>query len=474
VTRFAPIAALRTLFGFPVRNLEAAGGGRRWHGRPAQADTRSVIHGGAVVTAARAAHYAMNNPHGARMVETLTANVIGTGIKPVSLTPDEALRERLHRAFLAWTDRADAAELCDFYAVQAQAVRDMVTLGEAVLVWTQAADGTPQLIRLHPEQLDRSYTREIDGSRYAVQGVEFDRGTGRRIAYHIRRGTGMGVGGLALDSLGGIAPAERFPAEAVIHMFRPLVPGQVRGLSWYAPVLLSGQELDKLTDALLVRAQVAALHAGFIYDADGSGPSYQGTQTGSELDVVLEPGTMSVLGPGKRVEWSEPPDSGDAPALATHTLRAMAAGVGISYEQLTGDYSQVTYSSSRAALLEFRRFCEAVQHHVVVYQLCRPVWQRFMRWQVMSGSVSAQAFLNPDASLQTAKWLPPSWPWVDPQKDARAAIMEMEANIRSRSDIIAERGYDAEEIDRQIAADRARASRLGIAPDAQEPPANAA
>lgn len=468
---FAPLAALRALFGGRTRQLEAAGGGHRWAGRRAQADTRSTIHAGRAQVAARAAAYALNNPHGARTVEAMVANLVGAGIKPVSLAMDEAAREGLHRAFLAWSDRADASGRCDWFGLQGQAVRDMVTLGEAVLVWTQAADGTPQLIRLHPEQLDQSFTREIDGTRYAIQGVEYDRATGAVTAYYIRRGTGMGVGGLALDALGGIAPPERVPAEAVVHMFRPLVPGQVRGLSWLAPVLLTANELDQLHDALLVRAKIAALHAGFIYDTDGTGTPYSGTQTGPVQDVALEPGTVSVLPPGKRVEWSEPPDSGDAPALATQTLRAMAAGVGLTYEQLTGDYSQVNYSSARAALLEFRRFAEAVQHHVIVYQFCRPVWARFVRWQVLQGNLSAAAYQNPATGLQAAKWLPPSWPWVDPQKDARAAIMEIEANLRSRADVIAERGYDAEEIDRQIAADRARARRLGIE---QEPPANAA
>ena len=47
--------------------------------------------------------------------------------------------------------------------------------------------------------------------------------------------------------------------------------------------------------------------------------------------------------------------------------------------------------------------------------------------------------------------------------------MEMDANIRSRSDLIAERGYDAEEIDAEIAADLERARGLNI-----EEPSNAA
>lgn len=453
----------RSLF---KRQLDAASP-RRFAGRPVSGDSKAWIYGGAEIVSARAQHYALNNPHGAKMAQALSDQIVGAGIKPVAQVEAENQRRALHRAFAAWTDLTDATGRADFYALQHQAVRDMAVCGEALFVWSVAADGTPQLTRLNPEQLARDVTKVISPSRYVVQGVEFDSLTGAPVAYHIRPayvGTGRG-GSLA----GGFHAPERFPASEIIHMFRPLVAGQVRGLSFFAPILLTAHELDQLQDALLVRAKVAALHAGFIYDADGSGTAYSGTKTGETLEVSLKPGTMSVLPPSKRVEFSDPPDSGDAPALATHTLRAMAAGVGLTYEQLTGDYSQVNYSSARAGLLEHRRFCEAVQHHVVVFQFCRPVWDRFMRWQVMQGKVSARAYLDPASGLSAAKWLPPSWPWVDPLKDARAAIMEMDANLRSRSDIIAERGYDAEEIDRQIAADRARADALKIAPAAPVP-----
>ena len=451
------------------RQLEAASGSHRWSGRLTGGDMRSSIHGGAAIVSTRAAHYALNNPHGAKIAQTMPDNLIGHGIKLIAQVEDEGQRRALHRAFLDWTDHADATGLCDFYAMQHQASRDMVVLGEALLIWVNAQDGTPQLQRLHPEQLDRAFTKTISASTYAVQGIEFDRRTGARVAYHIRPGHLPGESGLAAGRL-----PERFPAATVIHMFRPIVPGQVRGLSWFAPVLLAAHELDQLADALLVRAKVSAMHAGFIYDADGTGGGYSGTKTGDTLEVSLEPGTMTVMPENKRIEWSQPPDSGDAPALMMHTLRAMAAGVGLTYEQMTGDYSQVSYSSQRASMLEFRRFCEAVQHHTLVFQFCRPVWDGFMRWQVMQGNVPARAYLDPLTGLKTAKWLPPSWPWVDPLKDAKAAILEMDANLRSRADIIAERGYDVEEIDRQIASDTRRAERLNINPQNNKGPANAA
>ena len=54
----------------------------------------------------------------------------------------------------------------------------------------------------------------------------------------------------------------RLPAEDIVHLFHPLAPGQLRGVSWLAPVLLRLHELDAFEDATLARQKVAALLPG--------------------------------------------------------------------------------------------------------------------------------------------------------------------------------------------------------------------
>eukprot|EP00873_Tetraselmis_striata_P040200 jgi/Tetstr1/460464/TSEL_005723.t1 len=409
-------------------------------------------------------HFALNNPTGVRITESLATNIAGDGIKPRSQHEDEATRRALHKRFHRWTDNADADGRTDFYGLQQHGVRDLATFGEALFIFTADPDtGAPQLRRLHPEQLDRSKTQGSEYGPAIYQGVEFD-GAGRIIAYHIRRAAPG-------DTLAGIQQAPvRMPASDVIHLFRAMMPGQVRGLSWFAPVLLPARELDALNDALLMRAKVAALHAGFITDPDGSSV-YDGEQSGSTQQAGLEPGALIPLPPGKSVEFPDVPDQGGAGALSTSTYRMIAAGTNVTYEQATGDYSQVNYSSARAALLEFRRFCQSIQHHVMIFGLCRPVWHQFIRHQVLTGEIPAASYQSDRAGIEAVKWLPPAWPWVDPEKDARAAEIALNNRLRSRSEVIAERGYDAEDVDAEIAADEERLARLGIARAATPPAA---
>ena len=64
--------------------------------------------------------------------------------------------------------------------------------------------------------------------------------------------------------------------------------------------------------------------------------------------------------------------------------------------------------------------------------------------------------------LNRAPSLPTKWDWVDPLKDANAEIAQIEAGLKSRTQAIAERGYDAEQVDAEIARERDRERRLGL------------
>src|SRR3546814_9384073 len=98
-------------------------------------------------------------------------------------------------------------------------------------------------------------------------------------------------------------------------------------------------------------------------------------------------------------------------------FRAVAAAMGITYEMLTGDLTQVNYSSIRAGLLEFRRRCEALQHGVIVHQLCRPIWRAWMDQAVLEGALDLPGYRKEKRQYQAAKWITQGWSWVDPPKE---------------------------------------------------------
>ncbi|WP_246209530.1 phage portal protein [Pikeienuella piscinae] len=199
-------------------------------------------------------------------------------------------------------------------------------------------------------------------------------------------------------------------------------------------------ELDQFEDAALVKAKVAALFTGFITDPDGTAGGLSGTNTGGALTVGMEPGSLIPLPPGADIRFSNPTEhDAYAPFVKNH-LRAVAAGLGLPYELVSGDLEGVTYSSIRAGLIEFRRRVEQLQHNVVVHLFCRPVWERFVRLAVLTGELPARDFdRNPDAYLG-CEWLPPKFDYVDPMKgragrdpgDRRRAQEPVPGDLRAR------------------------------------------
>ncbi|HPX12165.1 MAG TPA: phage portal protein [Syntrophales bacterium] len=262
------------------------------------------------------------------------------------------------------------------------------------------------------------------------------------------------------------------PVSEMVHVFKPLRIGQMRGRPWLASIILKLRELDQYEDAELVRKKTAAMFGGFIkeitpdFDPENYfGRKTTGTdETGATRDfVALEPGTFPILPPNTDVVFSEPADVGGTYEVwIKQQLREIAHGMGITYEQLCGDLTEVNYSSIRAGLLEFRRRCEQLQHQVLIFQFCRPVAQYWLKTAVLSGAIDIPDFFRSPGKYFRIQWRPDGWPWVDPVKDQLAEQMAVRNGFKSRSQVVAERGEDVETVDYEIAEDNRRADELGL------------
>jgi lambda family phage portal protein len=178
-----------------------------------------------------------------------------------------------------------------------------------------------------------------------------------------------------------------------------------------------------------------------------------------------------MLEPGEEVQTSAPADVGQTyEPFQYRTLLQVSAALGLPYAYVSNDMLKANYSNSRLALLEFRRRIEAYQHAVMVWQLCRRVWARWMDTAVLAGTIDLPRYDQRRREYLGCAWLPPKWDWVDPLKDARAEIEQIDAGLKSRTQALAERGYDAEQVDNEIAADRSRETSLGLTFGSAAPP----
>ena len=428
-----------------------------------RAHVNTLIQAAGADMIARARYLIRNNGYAANAVESWAGNAVGTGIKPSSGIADAVLKDRVQRLWLRWTDESDAEGLTDFYGQQRRAARELFIAGEVFfrIRPRRPEDGLSvplQLQMLPAEMLPLNHNQLLENGHRIRQGIEFDR-IGRRVAYHfLRRHPGdITDPGLAGETV-------RVPADSVLHIVDPVDAGQLRGVSRFSPALVKLFLLDQYDDAELDRKKVAAMFVGFVRRPERELDNTADRDDQGEPLLPLEPGQLQMLDDGEDITFSAPADvGGNYESFQYRTLLQVAAALGLPYANLTADMLKANYSNTRAALLEFRRRIESFQHSVIVYQMCRAVWGRWMDVAVLSGALDLPGYEQRRPDYLDCSWLPPRWDWVDPLKDIRAETLAIQSGFKSRTQAIGERGFDAAMVDAEIASDRDREARLGLA-----------
>ncbi|MEL6284581.1 MAG: phage portal protein [Pseudomonadota bacterium] len=430
------------------RSFDAATGGRRASQFRAFGSTATETLAAGPTLRSRARHAYGNSAWVRNAVDAIVAEIVGAGITATSAHPDTDQRQALDAHFAARSVELDAEGRTDLAGLTAAMVRAEIVDGEAFALIEDGPEGVR--LRLIPaEQIDESKTADLADGGYIAGGIEFT-AEGTRRAYHIfpRRPT---------DVFSTASQPVRIRADNVLHLFRPLGPGQARGVSQLAPVLLTLADLDGLLDALLTGAKIAACHAGWIRNLNdlGAGGTFDAEP---EDDVSLEPGVVRRLGPGEEITFNSPAEAKDSVAFARLTLQQIAAGLGVPEHLCHGDLSNANYSSLRAGLLPFRAKCEQFSRHTLAPQFLNPVWRR-----VITAEYVARRIDLPDLEpALRVTWIPPEHRQVDPAKSVDATAKLLELGLMSRREAAAKRGLDVADLDAEIAADRERETDLGL------------
>ncbi|MFH1557428.1 MAG: phage portal protein [Pseudomonadota bacterium] len=445
--------------------LEAGQYQRRLSGfLPSRQHVNTLVQSSGDTVLARSRYLARNNPYAANAVEVFSAALVGYGIKPAWLQKKSKLKSAGQQLFKDWTDDADAEGLTDFYGLQRRVARELFIAGECFVRRRPRylSDGfaVPLQIEVIPSEMCPIQQIAItpSGGNVVRQGIEFDR-VGRRVAYHFyRRHPGDVTQDPNPDTV-------RIPASEILHVFDPVEAGQIRGLPRLTPAIVALWSLDAYDDAEHERKKTAAMFAGFIRKpANGEvGLDIEDDGSAAPPLVALEPGTLQILEEGEDITFSTPADVGGAyEAWQYRALTRISAALGLPYMALTSDMVKSNYSNSRQALVEFRRRIEAIQHSVMVFQFCRPVWRWFLDAAALSGALKMPGYATAPRQYLGVNWITPRWEWVDPYKDRQAEVLAIKNGFRARSQTIEAEGEDPEEVDQRIADDAKRAASLGL------------
>ncbi len=388
-----------------------------------------------------------NNPYAHKGVELITNNVVGKGINTQLSGPNSDI---ITKHWKSWAE----STACDFdgrhtlKGLQRVAFDAIVESGEVLIrrrIISSAAYPVQYQI-LESDFLDTtSRSKPSKKENYIMQGIEFSK-LGKIVGYHLfesHPGSSRKMVSSGLKS-------NFIPADEIRHLFRQERPGQCRGVPWLAPVMIRMKDLDGFEDAQLLRQKIAACFTVFVHDisAEDCGP-----ETEEELGARVEPGMIEHLPPGKTVTFADPPSVQNYKEFTSSQLRGISAGLGVSYEALTGDLTEVNFSSARMGWIEMNRNIESWRSHILINGFINPAWSDFI-WMLF--------LMGINASNVTAEHVPPKREMIDPTKEIPAAINAIRGGLSSRSAQIASMGGDIEEVDAQIKKDNDNSDKNNI------------
>jgi lambda family phage portal protein len=436
------------------RAYDGAAGGRRTQGwRRSSGDANAAT--GPFVGRLRdvARDLVRNNPYAESALATIVDHAVGWGI----VAKPQPVNARAQAAWNAWanTTACDADGRHDFAGLEKLVMRTVVESGEVLVRrrFRLLEDGLPipmQLQVLEPDYLDTlKHGITTPGGGRIVYGVEFD-AIGRRVAYWLFR---EHPGNSDFPT----TQSQRIPASSVLHVFKPTRAGAVRGASWYAPTLLRFKDFDEYEDATLMKQKIAACLAVITSDVDGTAPALG---TADDLSTTpgidsLEPGMILNVPPGRSITVVEPPTVREHAEYCEITLRSIAAGLGVTYEDLTGDYTDLPFSAARMSRLRHWARVEDWRWRLLVPQFCDPAWQ----WAMQAAQIAGLIESGP---APAARWSAPPPPMIEPDKEGLAIQRNVRTGIQSLSDALRERGYDPIEVFDEMQADNKELDRRGL------------
>jgi lambda family phage portal protein len=296
-------------------------------------------------------------------------------------------------------------------------------------------------------------------------GVEIDR-HGAAVAYHIRRAHA----------------GDWFSAAESVTWERVL-----RETSWGRPIVVHDYDCDRASQhrggagiftAVLQRLKMLVKYDGVELDAsiinaifaayvespfdhemmaealeDGEKlPAYQGQRKSFHEDgsIMIGNSRIPMLFPGEKINTvAAARPTGNFKEFEGAVLRNVAAGTGLSAQQVSNNWSDVNYSSARAAMLEAWKTLHRRRHDFAegFGSPIRTAWlEEAHEVDDLPLPSNAPEFVACRGAYARCRWMGPGRGWVDPVAEKQGAVIGMDAALSTLEDECGEQGLDYLEV----------------------------
>ena len=368
--------------------------------------------------------------------------------------------------------------------VQRMMLGESATVGNALLVRV-----VPKNYKLVPlayqlierEQLDESQDRPAAaGQNKIVGGVEFDKDN-RAVAYHIYVDHPHEMFGSSQSQLTGAGAPQsigslqkRIPAERVIDLALFHRPSASLGISWLDACGQTIWDRDSYCDSEIRSAALDAVFALVAYlDGGEKGDAGLGFADGEPDDdgfgnrsyKVGHSPVAATLGKDEKLEMVQATrPNRNAPIFLKYLDHDTAAAAGLSYYQLTGDYENTNFSSSRAAKLDEEQHIRPLQQWFATHVAIR-VRKEFNAMAAASGlfqSLSPAEFRRNERTYQRFDAVGNGRDLLDPYKEGEARTGRLRTCISTFKEECARDGKHWIRVLMQISVERKVADLFGV------------
>lgn len=392
-------------------------------------------------------------------------NAIGKGLrvqaKPLNKdgVEDDVLAKEMEKVFASWCNKnnCDITGESDFVEMQKMIIRRMFVDGGILLVESvNPYDKTaiPYILQMREvDEIDgnrTSYQINNDGNRI-VNGIELNK-YNKPVAFWLKKITPDGLQ---------IGDSERISAERVFYLRKKQRPSQIREVSKLAPTANKIRDINEFSEAISIKERVLACLSVFIKKAvpmggvgrGGISTTNKDKDTGFE-NATLAPGIVKELAPGDDIATVNPSgQASNAKEFITAQQRLISSGMGLSYEAVSRDMSQVNYSSARQGLIEDFKTYEDAQEFLKKHFL-KKVYEQVITYAVLAGKLSIPDFFDNKDRYLNHSWIAPGMSWIDPNREINANKTALESNQTTLANICSANGLDWREVVRQRATEQ--------------------
>lgn len=443
-----------------IRNYDAGDNGRRnssWNVVNATAEQTDSMQRDRI--RARARDLERNSDVAEAIINAYERNVVGRGFKlqakmiGLDGEEDEELNTNVEELFREWekpkncdlTGQQSFRELCNM------AVRRLRVDGAIIFIKVYDNDGLIpfKLQAKEVDELDINLTFRAEGTNNRIiGGVELNE-YNKPVAYHFKEYTPDGYY---------TGKTTRIEADRVIYLYKKTRPSQIREMSQLSRTLGRVRDINEFVEAVSVKERVTACLSAFITKIDSSsigiGRGAKKDTSSGYTQKTLTPGMIMELQPGEDVKAVNPSGtSSSAKDFIMSQLRLAGAGQGLSYEAVSRDMSQVTYSSARQGLLEDQKTYKEMQDFLIDH-LLDEVYEEFFNAIILKGLINIKDYFKNTRKYLKHQWICSGWGWIDPLKEVKANQTAIESNIDTLARVSAERGEDWRDVLKQRAREK--------------------